>query len=240
MKLNKNEKNLYRRWYNKIKAVNVLGGKCVGCGTKDIRYLTFHHLDSTIKETQISFLTAGSWDKIQDELTKCIVYCHNCHLEYHFNEESKYGSGCRTSKKTFIEYKGGECKKCGYNKCQAALSFHHLDKSTKLFEISSNTKIFRSILDINKEIKTELDKCDILCMNCHLSEDIRQDILDYVLANYNNIEIRKISKKVDRDIVYDMFFNKGMKQFEITKELGVKKSTLSMIIKELKISKKIL
>jgi hypothetical protein len=27
--------------------------------------------------------------------------------------------------KLFVEYKGGKCQKCGYDKCERALTFHH-------------------------------------------------------------------------------------------------------------------
>jgi len=37
----------------------------------------------------------------------------------------------RRTKKKAIVYKGGKCQMCGYNKCPAALDFHHLDPSTK-------------------------------------------------------------------------------------------------------------
>ena len=114
------------------------------------------------------------------------------------------------------------------------MSFHHVDKSTKLFEISRNAKTFQSILDINEEVKSELDKCDILCMNCHMEKEIREDILDYVLNNDIKIVSKQISKKVDRELVYDLFYNKGIKQFQIAKQLGVAKSTISMIIKSFK------
>jgi hypothetical protein len=36
-----------------------------------------------------------------------------------------------------IAYKGGECSICGYNKCVAALEFHHLNPSEKDFTISA-------------------------------------------------------------------------------------------------------
>ena len=234
MELNKSEKNTSIRWYNKIRAIKLLGGKCKCCSNNDIKCLTFHHLDTTIKETEVALLMSGSWSKIEEEINKCILYCHNCHLEYHFKEKSKY-QNLKISKKTFLEYKGGVCKNCGYNKCQAALTFHHLDKSEKKFKLSNNRKVFRSISEITEEVKTEIDKCDTLCANCHLSLEIRQDILDYVLLNYDNIEIRTKSSKIDRNVVKNMYFNKGMKQSEIVKELGVKKSTISMIIKELKL-----
>ncbi len=50
---------------------------------------------------------------------------------------------------------------CGYNKCLSALEFHHIDPLKKDFNISQfRTTSFESI-------KKELDKCDLLCANCH-------------------------------------------------------------------------
>ena len=34
-------------------------------------------------------------------------------------------------KEKAIQYKGGCCEICGYNKCAAALEFHHLDPNEK-------------------------------------------------------------------------------------------------------------
>ena len=65
-------------------------------------------------------------------------------------------------KKFAVEYKGGKCKKCGYSKCMDALEFHHRDRSTKCFSIS--TKL--NGISIEK-LKIELDKCDLLCCRCH-------------------------------------------------------------------------
>ena len=59
-----------------------------------------------------------------------------------------------------IEYKGGKCIVCGYNKTPRALHFHHLDPSQKDFGISGSTKSF-------EKLKPELDKCVLLCANCH-------------------------------------------------------------------------
>jgi hypothetical protein len=58
-----------------------------------------------------------------------------------------------------IEYKGGKCSGCGYNKCPAALEFHHVDPDKKEAGIS----FFRGWL----KQKAELDKCILLCANCH-------------------------------------------------------------------------
>ena len=68
-------------------------------------------------------------------------------------------------KQLAIDYKGGKCINCGYNKCAAALQFHHKDPAIKSFDISV-AGFTRSW----QKIKEELDKCDVLCANCHAEE----------------------------------------------------------------------
>jgi hypothetical protein len=65
-------------------------------------------------------------------------------------------------KEMAVEYKGGKCEECGYDRCIAALEFHHTDPSQKDFAISTdgNTRSF-------EKIKIELDKCRLVCSNCH-------------------------------------------------------------------------
>lgn len=60
-----------------------------------------------------------------------------------------------------IEYKGGKCSKCGYDKCHGALEFHHRDPNEKDFNWHQLRK--QSI----KLRLLELDKCDLVCANCH-------------------------------------------------------------------------
>ncbi len=85
--------------------------------------------------------------------------------EYYIKNKARKNAGVRERTKIFkqkcIDYLGGECKICGYNKCIAVLDFHHRDPSTKKFEIS------RSGLVFSDRVIRELDKCDLLCSNCH-------------------------------------------------------------------------
>lgn len=62
-----------------------------------------------------------------------------------------------------VKYKGGCCVRCGYNKCIDALDFHHL--KDKKFNISKDGHT-RSW----EKTKEELDKCILLCANCHREE----------------------------------------------------------------------
>lgn len=61
-----------------------------------------------------------------------------------------------------IAYKGSKCQICGYSRCLDALEFHHLDGSKKEFGIS-----FKGITRSWERIKKELDKCILVCANCH-------------------------------------------------------------------------
>jgi len=64
-------------------------------------------------------------------------------------------------KKKMVEYKGGECKCCGYHKCLQALEFHHRDPDVKRFNLSgAHCRKWSTI-------REELDKCDLVCSNCH-------------------------------------------------------------------------
>ena len=63
----------------------------------------------------------------------------------------------------FINLKGGCCSKCGYNNNISALEFHHRDSSLKEFSLDA-----RKLSNTKKELLlVELDKCDLLCSNCH-------------------------------------------------------------------------
>ena len=53
------------------------------------------------------------------------------------------------------------CSVCGYNKCSAALDFHH--EGEKELNISKAIANRRSL----KIIKEEMEKCVVLCANCH-------------------------------------------------------------------------
>ncbi len=61
-----------------------------------------------------------------------------------------------------VAYKGGHCQRCGYDRCIDALEFHHSDSSKKDFSISE--KGYTRSWD---KVKEELDKCTLLCANCH-------------------------------------------------------------------------
>jgi hypothetical protein len=78
----------------------------------------------------------------------------------------------RRTKLKLIAYKGGKCQRCGYSKpFSGVYDFHHRDPKKKDFGIGSGSvKSFELM-------KKEVDKCDLLCKNCHaeVHEEFRND-----------------------------------------------------------------
>lgn len=65
-------------------------------------------------------------------------------------------------KQLAVDYKGGRCQLCDYSKCIDALEFHYIDSSKKKFGIGD--KGYTRSWD---KVRDELDKCILLCANCH-------------------------------------------------------------------------
>jgi 5-methylcytosine-specific restriction endonuclease McrA len=78
-----------------------------------------------------------------------------------------------------VKYKGGKCELCGYNKLPQALQFHHKNPKEKDFQISN-----RFTRDMEK-VKPELDKCQLLCANCHAEIEAMKPRKGDIKIGYN-------------------------------------------------------
>jgi len=93
------------------------------------------------------------------------IYCYDCS-----GDSTRKDNNTRKHQKTIfrrnmklqaIKLLGGECCKCGYNKCVDALEFHHENPNEKEFKLGSgNTMSWR-------DYKAEVQKCILVCSNCH-------------------------------------------------------------------------
>lgn len=72
-----------------------------------------------------------------------------------------------------VVYKGGSCQSCGYTGCDDVFDFHHRDPSQKDFQIGGSTKGWQ-------KIREELDKCDLLCANCHREHHAGEKATRYI------------------------------------------------------------
>jgi predicted nucleic acid-binding Zn ribbon protein len=115
-------------------------------------------------------------------MKKCIVcddtisgqkklYCSNkCKQKHHYDRVKEQTNTYHSQtirayrrKVYLIDYLGGCCKVCKYNKNLSALEFHHRDPNIKDSQLDIRTLSNRSM----KYILEEISKCDLLCSNCH-------------------------------------------------------------------------
>lgn len=116
----------------------------------------------TIKSTSEFY----KWNKTKDGF---MSRCKTCHCikqkEHRKNPKTKYNNYNREArqkaKQLAIEYKGNKCHDCLITFPSVVYDFHHLNPNEKEFTISN-------ILGRKFEnYKEELDKCILLCANCH-------------------------------------------------------------------------
>lgn len=125
--------------------------------------------------TQIKYLLKKYGIGIRDRNK---YMCRSCNQK--LTKGDFYGNGitlhteckkCFNSRKTQIQqqtkldavaYLGGKCANCGYDRCIAALDFHHIDPNEK-------DRSYRKLMQIKftPELQKELDKCVLLCATCH-------------------------------------------------------------------------
>ncbi len=102
--------------------------------------------------------------------------CHNAFLRRRRRRAQKRISEMTRRRKLKVKnkcvnYLGGRCKRCGYDKSLRALTFHHRDREIK-------DRNLCGMFDLRWDrIRSELDKCDLVCFNCHmeLEEEYERD-----------------------------------------------------------------
>ncbi len=69
----------------------------------------------------------------------------------------------RMIKEILVAEAGGACALCGYDRCERALSFHHVHPADKSFGLALGG-VSRSL----HRAREEAQKCVLLCANCHM------------------------------------------------------------------------
>jgi transposase len=106
-------------------------------------------------------------------LAKVTMACaHHGETEFSLEGRGYYGcKRCRSAsvsrrrrkvKQTLVEEAGGACQLCGYDRCIAALEFHHRNPSEKRFALS-----YGGVAHSLAKARVEAAKCSLLCANCH-------------------------------------------------------------------------
>jgi len=93
----------------------------------------------------------------------CSIKCKNADTN---NKHQNYIAQQRRGyerKAKLLKLKGGCCEICKYNKNSSALCFHHIDPKIIFFQIDIRHCSNSSWNGLLKEV----DKCQLLCLNCH-------------------------------------------------------------------------
>lgn len=108
------------------------------------------------------------------------VLCQSCGKEFLYDKSAgnslSFCASCRIKnrnlriKDNLVAYKGGKCELCGYDKYAQVLEFHHINPEDKLFNIAQHYNIAYSKLVL------EVDKCILLCANCHREQHLSRAI----------------------------------------------------------------
>jgi hypothetical protein len=162
-----------------------MGGRCINCGTEDLEILEFdHNSDDKINEVR----RISNYQGMLDEAKKCSLLCCSCHMIKtkqtiqtevidKTNTKSsvlfsrKYRKNARNYIKE-IKLNSNGCAECGWfdpNNLQV-LQFDHINESDKKYNISRLASTGKNL----KLIRSEIDKCRILCGNCHRKRTLRQ------------------------------------------------------------------
>jgi len=114
------------------------------------------------------FLPIRKFTTGQTHYEKYSYRCNDCKNSYDrirgHSEKSKaiWRNSYRHKKQYYSELFGRKCSRCGFSDGFWALEFHHVSPSSKKWTPS---KIIHNGKE--KEVTQELDKCVLLCSNCH-------------------------------------------------------------------------
>lgn len=158
---------------------------------------------------EIVFKTCPKHGETEHALYNGRWRCRQCMIEYDSEKRHRI-------KRKLVEYKGGKCEICGYDKCLNALDFHHRNPEEKEFNLNSAN--YTRPLDV---LYKEVDKCILVCSNCHreihyeLNEEKRKDI---VLNDYHrDFALSKLDlTNVLNDIENGLFQNDIAIKYEVS------------------------
>jgi len=149
---------------------------CAICGYDDLAAIEFAHFDREEKARSknglpICLTKLGSIARVKEELAKgrwLCCFCHRLETADENGADKRYnGWRKRNLEAVLLEKEArGECLQCEMpfdRSLRWAFDFDHRDPSQKQFNICDAVK---QNLDVDV-IRAEMDKCDLLCANCH-------------------------------------------------------------------------
>lgn len=111
---------------------------------RNILYQSLYHLDHIQVFLQYNIKAKST-----------LIYSRIC-------RKNHYRQGLLEARKIMHGLKINGCAICGYDEHDAALEFHHANPQDKEFCIGINAILYKP-----RKIANEINKCILLCANCH-------------------------------------------------------------------------
>lgn len=171
-----------RRWFYELKRDEF---SCQRCGESRPPAIDFHHTDRTGREVSAMVNDGFSRERINREIEHCIALCANCHRREHCasdDDQTKSKSTLERQIDQASEHDARDLRRQwtlahkrtsdGCERCDtvdpACLDFHHTGDKTR--EVSHLISFGHSL----SEIRQEIQRCRLLCANCHRVEHFYQ------------------------------------------------------------------
>jgi hypothetical protein len=144
------------------------------------------------------------------------------------------------TKEIVVKSMGGYCQCCGYSKYNGALDLHHINPLEKDFSFGS---VRANPISLNK-LTVELEKCILLCSNCH--REIHGNIIK-LPETYFNFDLNLFNKersitntkvKIVNSIeltdeqIYNLYVENNRNYRRIARKLGVDKESIKYRIEK--------
>ena len=177
--LNKNSYNLHNKTILEKRAkirhenkmfINLIKSQnpCIDCNKFYPSFcMDFDHLPQHEKKFNINNVRGHSRGTILTEISKCELVCANCHSLRTFTRSEKslslntHAINKRNKRKQINLLKTNPCFQCLATLHPSQMAWHHKNPNEKQFKVSSITEYKM------KTILQEIDKCILLCHNCH-------------------------------------------------------------------------
>lgn len=168
-----------RRWFTELKRREYT---CSQCGEERSAALDFHHPGQKARGVSQMVNHGYSKARIREEIDRCSVLCSNCHRKEHYRgidpttlprplrirellEESSETQVRGKRRDWLLSYKAHSdgCTRCPVSD-PVCLDFHHLgEKTAGVSKMVSHRQPLH-------EIRAEIERCELLCANCHRAE----------------------------------------------------------------------
>lgn len=158
---------------------------CVDCGYADVRAIDPDHLDGDRKSGHVSRMVqlCASAARIRAELAKCLPRCARCHRRVTQEQRPNRNRSAQRvppSWQRIIDHQdrndaiklAGGCTDCGWSNWARGLDWDHV-RGRKTTTIAIMIGAGRPW----SEIEAEMEKCDLVCANCHRIRTVERNAL---------------------------------------------------------------